>query len=100
MRASRRFSIGTKYEYCPNGNWWSEISGVLDSNIYLFCDCKKCGGQVYELKPVKYNKNPEHLKAIIEAERKWQKLENTKDMLNYTNMDKVAELLTPSKEQL
>jgi len=67
-----RFHIGLKYEYCPNGNYWSEISGMFDTRIYLYCDCNKCGEKVYELKPIDVTKkvSPD----VIKSRKEWLKL--------------------------
>ncbi len=90
----KRFSIGSKYEYCPNGNYWQEISGMFDSEIYLFCDCKKCGGQVYVLRARKATIDKDRLEDILEDTRRWNRLEAIREKINYTNMDKIESQLT------
>jgi hypothetical protein len=86
-----RFQIGSKYEYCPNGNYWEEISGVFDREIYLFCDCDKCKGQVYRLKP--FNVTKKVGKEVIERARKFSKLDKIRYKINFENMESVEKLL-------
>lgn len=88
----KRFSIGSKYEYCPNGNYWQDVSGWNSSRIYLFCDCKKCGGKVYELRPFEITKKVK--KETIEEFRRLNKLDEIKSKINLKNLDAVEELLT------
>lgn len=38
-----------KYEFCPNGNYWEDVSGIFDKETYLYCDCNKCNGKMYKL---------------------------------------------------
>lgn len=85
------FQIKGNYQYCPNGNYWEEVSGVFDKEIYLFCDCNKCNGQVYQLKPFNVTKkvNEESIKGF----RKRKQLQDIRDSINTKNMDKVKELL-------
>ena len=90
----KRFNIGTKYEYCPNGNYWQEVSGTFDREIYLFCDCNKCKGQVYRLKP--FNITKKITKEQIEKFRKFNKVDEIRDSINFENVDKIAKLLTPT----
>lgn len=87
----KRFSIGSKYEFCPNGNYWTDVSGVFDNRLYLFCDCKKCGGKVYELKPFDITKKVSQEK--IDEFRKRNKLDDIKSKINLKNLDKVEEFL-------
>lgn len=86
---SKRFSIGSKYEYCPNGNYWQEISGLFDKEIYLFCDCPKCAGQVYVLRARKTTIDKDRLKEVVEDTRNWNRLEEIRNKVTIENMDKV-----------
>jgi hypothetical protein len=86
-----RFRLNGKYEYCPNGNYWSEISGIFDKEIYLFCDCNKCNGKVYKLKPFDITKKVP--KASIDKWRKFEQLESLREKVTLENMDKVKKLL-------
>lgn len=90
-----RFSIGFKYEYCPNGNYWTEVSGIFDKQIYLFCDCKKCKGQVYTLRPTNITKKVS--KEQIDVFRKNIKLDKIRDEIDQTNMNEVEILLDKLK---
>lgn len=87
----RIFTIGSKYEYCLNGNYWQDISSIFDKYIYLFCDCNKCKGQVYIFKP--FNITKKIKKEVIEGARNQNKLEEIRDKIDTENMQKVAELL-------
>jgi hypothetical protein len=91
----KRFNIGSKYEYCPNGNYWQEVSGIFDKEIYLFCDCNKCKGQVYKLKS--FNVTKKIPKEQIEKFRKWNKLDEVKSDITIENVDEVAKLLEEKK---
>ena len=88
----KRFSIGSKYEYCPNGNYWQDVSGWNSSRIYLFCDCKKCGGKVYELRPFEITKKLK--KETIENFRSLNKLDEIKSKINLKNLEAIEELLS------
>ena len=90
----KRFNLGSKYEYCPNGNYWQDISGIFDRQIYLFCDCNKCNGQVYVLKPFNVTKKID--KDVIKRARDFNKLDDIRDKITTKNMDKVERLLAPS----
>ena len=92
-----RFQIGSKYEYCPNGNYWEDISGIFDKQIYLFCDCDKCKGQVYVLKP--FNVTKKISKDTIKRARALSKLEDVRYKVNVENMGKVETLLSSIKER-
>ena len=85
-----------KYEYCPNGNYWKDVSGVFDDKIYLYCGCKHCGGKMYQLRPVDVTKKIP--KETIGRIKKQEKLADIKREINFTNMDKVKELLTSEEE--
>lgn len=87
----KRFSIGSKYEFCPNGNYWQDISGIFSKKFYLFCDCKKCQGVVYELKPVNITKKIN--KDVINRIRNENKLEEIKDKITEKNMYEVLKLI-------
>ena len=87
---SKRFSIGSKYEYCPNGNYWQDISGILDREIYLFCDCEKCGGQVYVLRARKATIEKSRLDEIVRDTRNWNRLQEVRQSINEDNMEAVA----------
>lgn len=89
----KRFSIGSKYEYCPNGNHWQDISGMLDNEIFLFCDCNKCNGQVYVLRARKFKLDAARQKEFVEELRQRNKLDDTRQKINFRNMDKINELL-------
>ena len=70
----KKFNLNGKYEYCPNGNYWQDISGIFDKKFYLFCDCNKCKGKIYELRPVdvtkKINKDViDRVKKRMQGER-------------------------------
>lgn len=86
-----RFQIGSKYEFCPNGNYWEEVSGIFDKQIYLFCDCNKCNGQVYALKPFNVTKkiSAEQIKRFRER----KKLEELRYKITTENMKKVEKLV-------
>lgn len=90
---SMRFQLNGKYEYCPNGNYWEEVSGIFDKEIFLFCDCDKCKGQVYKLKPFNVTKNIK--KEVIERFRKLKQLEEIRYEINTENMAKIKSILTP-----
>jgi len=89
----KRFQINGKYEYCPNGNYWTDISGIFDKELYLFCDCNKCNGQVYKLKP--FNITKKIKKEQIDRFRKLDKLEEIRNKITLENMQKVKDLLSP-----
>lgn len=88
-----RFSIGAKYQYCPNGNYWQDISGIFDREIFLFCDCDKCDGQVYVLRAKKFKLDDGRLKEVIADLRQRNRLTELRQMVTEFNMEKVAELL-------
>lgn len=90
---SRRFSIGSKYEYCPNGNYWQDISGILDREIFLFCDCSKCDGQTYVLRARKFKLDEDRQRELVEDLRNRNRLEEVRDKVTISNMEKVSELL-------
>ena len=87
----KRFRIDGKYEYCPNGNYWQEVSGIFDKQIYLFCDCNKCEGQVYVLKP--FNVTKKINKEQITKFRKWNKLEEVQAKVTVENMFEVEKII-------
>ena len=87
----KRFSIGSKYEFCPNGNYWTDVSGVFDQRLYLFCDCKKCGGKVYELKPFDITKKISQ--EQIDGFRKRVRIDDIKYKINSKNIDDVEKLI-------
>ena len=91
----KRFFIGGKYEYCPNGNYWSEVSGIFDKQIYLFCECDKCSGQVYVLKP--FNVTKKINKDAIKRFKENLKLEEVRSEVTRENMDKVKKIIEDSK---
>ena len=88
----KKFSIDVKYEYCPNGNYWQEISGIFDKKIYLFCDCNKCKGKVYELRPIDITKKVK--KETIDRARKFNRLDEIRDKINFENMGEVEKIIT------
>lgn len=90
----KRFSIGNKYAYCPNGNYWQAISGIFDTEVFLWCDCPKCQGQVYVLRARKFKLNEERQKELVEDLRQRNRLEEVRNKITYSNMDKIADLLT------
>ena len=92
----KRFSIGSKYEYCPNGNYWQEISGIFDKQIYLFCDCNKCKGQVYVLKPFNITKKVAN-EDIINRARKMNRLDDVRLEITTENMEEVMDLIENKK---
>ena len=85
-----------KYEYCPNGNNWTEISGILDNKSYYYCDCNKCNGKVYELRPVditKKIKNNDNMDYCIEKAEKeffWKK---ARSLISYNNSKQVLDFI-------
>jgi len=89
----QRFSIGTRYEYCPNGNYWQDISGFLDREIFLYCGCTKCNGQVYVLRARKFKIEGERLKELVEDLRQQNKLAEVREMVNTRNMDRVKKII-------
>ena len=88
-----RFQLNGKYEYCPNGNYWEEISGIFDKEICLFCDCDKCKGQVYKLKA--FNVTKIVRKESIVKFRELKELDDIRYSINTENMKKVKGLLAP-----
>ena len=92
----KRFSIGSKYEYCPNGNYWQDISGMLDDEIFLFCDCTKCNGQIYVLRARKLKLDEGRLKEVVGELQQRNKLDDIRQKINFRNMDKINELLEQS----
>lgn len=86
-----RFQLNGKYEYCPNGNYWQEVSGIFDREIYLFCDCKGCKGQIYKLKP--FNVTKEIKKESIDHFRELNKLDEIRSQISIKNMAKVKQIL-------
>lgn len=88
----KRFNIDSKYEYCPNGNYWQEISGIFDKQIYLFCDCNKCKGQVYVLKPFNITKKVIN-KDVINRARKMNRLDDVRLEITTDNMEEVMRLI-------
>ena len=90
----KRFSIGSKYEYCPNGNYWQDISGIFDDKLYLFCDCNKCSGKVYELRPIDITKKIK--KDVIDRRRKMNKLEELRQKITLKNFESVKSKLSNS----
>jgi hypothetical protein len=88
-----RFQLNGKYEYCPNGNYWQEVSGIFDKEIYLFCDCNKCKGQVYKLKPFNITKKVD--KKQIEKFKQRIKLEEVRNQVNIDNMEQVNKIINP-----
>lgn len=91
----KRFNIGSKYEYCPNGNYWQDVSGIFDRQITLFCDCNKCNGQFYRLIPTNITKKivPEQVEKI----RKWNKLDEIVAQVTPENMDAVLKAIEEAK---
>lgn len=87
-----RFQLNGKYEFCPNGNYWTEVSGIFDKEIYLFCDCNKCKGQVYKLKP--FNVTKKIKKESIDNFRERERLENLRYKITTENMEKVERIIT------
>lgn len=83
------FSIGSKYEYCPNGNYWQDISGIFDREIFLFCDCKKCAGQVYALRARKVKLDEARQKELVDNLRDSNRLEDIRNMITTSNMEQV-----------
>ena len=87
----RRFNLNGKYEFCPNGNYWQDISGVFDEKLYLFCDCKKCKGKVYELRPIDITKKIK--KDVIDKARKMNELDELRGKINLKNMENIKKLI-------
>jgi len=86
-----RFQLNGKYQYCPNGNYWEEVSGIFDTRVYLFCNCNKCNGQIYELKPINVTKKID--KKQIEKFKKRIKLEEIKFKITIDNMEQVEKII-------
>lgn len=91
----KRFSIGSKYEYCPNGNYWQDASGLFDRDITLFCDCPKCGGQFYSLRPINITKRVS--KEHLDRTRKWNKRDDIAFQVTPDNMDEVLKAIEDKK---
>jgi hypothetical protein len=96
----KRFSIGNKYEYCPNGNYWQEISGIFDTEVFLYCDCRKCEGQVYVLRARKFKLNEERQKELVEKLRQQNRLEQVRNMITFSNMEKIASVTKEKGEHI
>jgi hypothetical protein len=61
---------------------------------YLFDkDCNKCKGKVYELRPIDITKKVN--KEIIVKSREMNELDEIRDSINFTNMDKFKNLIPP-----
>lgn len=86
-----RFSIGSKYTYCPNGNYWQDISGVFDKRLYLFCDCTKCKGKVYELRPIEVTAKVG--KEVVEDARKRNEVDQQRSKITFKNLEEVKKRL-------
>lgn len=86
-----RFNLNGKYEYCPNGNYWQEVSSIFDKEIILFCDCNKCNGQFFKLKPFNITKKVQQ--KDVEKYRKLKQLENIRASINLDNMDIVKKII-------
>lgn len=95
----QRFSIGNKYQYCPNGNYWQDVSSIFDREVFLFCDCNKCDGQVYVLRARKFKLDGTRLKELTDDLRARNRLDDIRQRVNTVNMDKVNELLGGSDER-
>lgn len=82
-----------KYEYCPNGNYWKDVSGILDTEKYMWCDCKKCGGKMYtfRVKDITKNIKPEVIKRVREDIT----LDEIRHNVTRDNMEKVRNLISP-----
>ena len=91
----KRFNLNGNYEFCPNGNYWQDVSGIFDKRLYLFCDCNKCNGQVYELTPVNITRKIS--KMSIERMRKDTLLDDIRFEINKENMLDVKDLLDQLK---
>ena len=87
--------IGGKYEFCPNGNYWQDVSGIFDHKITLFCDCDKCKGQFYLLRPI--NITSKIPKERIEKIRQWNKLDEIVSRVTLENMDEVLQTIEDKK---
>jgi hypothetical protein len=82
-----RFHINNKYAYCPNGNYWEDMSGIFDDRIFLFCDCPKCKGKVYELRPIDVTNKISN--EAIEKHRKWNRVEKLRQKITMDNVDDI-----------
>jgi hypothetical protein len=87
-----KFNLNGKYEYCPNGNYWENVSGIFDKEIYLFCECNKCNGQVYKLKPFNVTKKID--KKTIQRFKQLKELDEVRSKVNLENIDKIKKQLT------
>lgn len=56
----------------------------------MFCDCNKCGGQVYVLRARKFKLNEDRQKELVQDLRNRNRLEEVRNMVNTTNMEKVS----------
>lgn len=91
----KSFEIDGKYRHCPNGNYWVDVSSIFDKACYIFCDCNKCKGQIYELRPVNVTKRIS--KESIEKFRNNIKLEKIRSNIDLDNMHEVYKLLKDNK---
>lgn len=84
----------SKYEYCPNGNYWEDVSGIFDRKIYLYCDCRGCNGKLYELRPIDVTKKlgEEAVKTAKETLR----FRRVQESVTYKNMEEVAKITNPT----
>ena len=84
-----------KYEYCPNGNYWKDVSGIFDTETFFFCDCSKCNGKMYALKVRDVTKKIDQ--KVIQRVRDDAKLKKVRCEVNKSNMDKVDQFIKSSK---
>lgn len=80
-----------KNRYCPNGNYWEDVTSIWDSRIYYFCTCKVCKNAVYELRPINITKKVP--KGTMERLLLNIKLKNIKRGINYKNMEAVEKII-------
>ena len=80
-----------KNKYCPNGNYWEEVSSIFDTETYMFCDCNKCNGKMYVLRARDVTKkvSPDVIKRV----RSDAKLQDIRQKINKNNMEEVEKIL-------
>jgi len=84
-------------EYCPNGNYWEDVTGIFDKRIYMFCDCDICKGKLYELRPTDVTNKV--TKEMIKEFRNIIKLKKTKRQINTDNMEDVLKIINKYYEK-
>jgi len=83
--------IQIKNRYCPNWNYWEDVTPICEDRIIMYCDCKKCNWKIYKLQPKDITKKMPH--DFIEQCIKYSKYNKIKQMINLDNMYKIEKLL-------